>query len=98
MTTPINLTMLLRIVWAIVLTIFLGSHSLAAAQGNCKAIPAGPDRTDCYIVQSRVNRQKSELAATIARQQADEATYQRITGKHPKKARRAAPAAQEHNN
>jgi len=87
--------MLLGIVWAIVLC----SHSLATAQGNCEAIPAGPDRTDCYIVQSRINRQKSELAATIARQQADAATYRQVTGKRPKKkSNRAAPGGQDHEH
>jgi len=95
MTTPINLTMRLGVVW----TIVLGSHGVAAAQANCAAIPAGPDRTDCYIVQSRINRQKSELAATIARQQADAATYRQVTGKRPKKkSNRAAPGGQDHEH
>jgi len=86
MTTPLNLTMRLGVVWEVVLwSVVLDSHNLAAAQGNCEVIPAGPDRTDCYIVQSRINRQKSELAATIARQQADAATYRQVTGKRPKK-------------
>ena len=95
MTTPINHITLLGIIWAIVLC----SHSFATAQGNCEVIPAGPDRTDCYIVQSRINRQKSELAATIARQQADAATYRQVTGKRPKKkSNRAAPGGQDHEH
>jgi len=95
MTTPINLALLPGVLW----TIVLGSHGVAAAQGNCAAIPAGPDRTDCYIVQSRINRQKSELAATIARQQADAATYRQVTGKRPKKkSNRAAPGGQDHEH
>jgi hypothetical protein len=90
--------MFLGVLTAIVLAVFLGPPDVAMAQGNCKAIPAGPDRTDCYIVQSRINRQKSELAATTARQQADAATYRQVTGKRPKKVRHAVPAAQKRSN
>lgn len=68
---------------------------VAKAQANCETIPAGPDRTDCYIALSRINRQKAELAATIARQQADAATLRQVTGKRPKKKRqRSAPRPQ----
>jgi len=62
---------------------------LAMAEIDCKTIPAGPDRTDCYIALGRINRQKSELSATIARQAADAATYRQVTGKRAKKTRRA---------
>jgi hypothetical protein len=62
-----------------------GTPGVATAQANCETIPAGPDRTDCYIALSRINRQKSELYATIARQQADTARLRQVTGKRPKK-------------
>jgi hypothetical protein len=38
-------------------------------------MPAGPARTDCYIGLSRIYRQKSDIAAGIARQQSDGAIY-----------------------
>jgi hypothetical protein len=37
--------------------------------------PAGPARTDCYIGLSRINRQKSEISAGVAQQQAATAIY-----------------------
>jgi hypothetical protein len=40
-----------------------GSTGIASAQVNCEAIPAGPGRTDCYIGLSRINRDKSKIAA-----------------------------------
>jgi hypothetical protein len=57
----------------------------SSAQANCETIPAGPARTDCYIGLGRINRQKSEIAAGVARQQADTAIYRNVTGKRPKK-------------
>jgi hypothetical protein len=67
------------------LAVVAGTPGVATAQVNCEAIPAGPDRTDCYIGLSRIYRQKAELSATIARQQADAATLRQVTGKRPKK-------------
>jgi len=52
-----------------------GFPGLAAAQVDCEAMPAGPARTDCYIGLSRIYRQKSDIAAGIARQQSDGAIY-----------------------
>jgi hypothetical protein len=69
----------------VLLAIAAGTPRVATAQVDCETIPAGPDRTDCYIALSRINRQKSELSATIARQQADIATLRKVTGKRPKK-------------
>jgi hypothetical protein len=70
-----------------------GSLGLAMGQVNCDTFPAGPARTDCYIGLSRINRQKSEISAGVAQQQAETATYRKVTGKRPnKKRRRAAPA------
>jgi hypothetical protein len=70
-----------------------GSTGIASAQVNCEAIPAGPSRTDCYIGLSRINRDKSRIAAGVARQQSDAAIYRSVTGKRPgTKVRRAAPA------
>jgi len=67
---------------------------LAMAQVNCEMLPPGPQRTDCYIGLSRINRQKSEISAHVARQQAETAIYRQVTGKRPnKKRRRAMPAS-----
>jgi hypothetical protein len=60
---------------ATLLTIMAGFPGLAAAQVDCEAMPAGPARTDCYIGLSRIYRQKSDIAAGIARQQSDGAIY-----------------------
>ena len=70
-----------------------GSLGLAMAQVNCETFPAGPARTDCYIGLGRINRQKSEIAAGVAQQQAETAIYRKVTGKRlNKKRRRAVPA------
>lgn len=66
------------------------SLSLALAQVNCETLPAGPARTDCYIGLSRINRQKSEIFAGVAQEQAGAATYRKVTGKLPNKKRRRA--------
>ena len=63
------------------------------AQVNCEAIPAGPDRTDCYIGLGRFNRERAAIAAGVARQQGDIAIYRSITGTSAnKKMRRQRPA------
>jgi hypothetical protein len=54
----------------------------ATAQVNCQIIPAGPERTDCYISLGRINRQRAEIAAGVARQQTDRAVYRNVTGKN----------------
>jgi hypothetical protein len=70
-----------------------GSLGLAVAQVNCETFPAGPARTDCYIGLSRINRQKSEISAGVARQQAETAIYRKVTGKRANnKRRRTVPA------
>jgi hypothetical protein len=48
---------------------------LAMAQLNCETLSPGPRRTDCYIGLSRINRQKSEISAGVALQQAETAIY-----------------------
>jgi hypothetical protein len=58
-----------------------GSLGLAMGQVNCDTLPAGPARTDCYIGLSRINRQKSEISAGVAQQQAETANYRKVTGK-----------------
>ena len=65
----------------------------ATAQVNCEAIPAGPDRTDCYIGLSRINRERAAIAAGVARQQSDIAIYRSITGTSPKKKMRRTRSA-----
>jgi hypothetical protein len=52
----------------------------ATAQINCETIPAGPDRTDCYIGLSRINHEKAAIAASVAQHQSDVAIYRSITG------------------
>ena len=49
------------------------SVSVAPAQVNCETLPHGPRRTECYIGLSRINRQKSEISAGVALQQAETA-------------------------
>jgi hypothetical protein len=71
----------------------LASLGLAVAQVNCEMFPAGPARTDCYIGLSRINRQKSEISAGVAQQQAEKAIYRKVTGKRANnKRRRTVPA------
>ena len=62
-----------------------GLPGSATAQTDCETIPAGPARTDCYIALSRIYRQKSDIAASVARQQSDIATYRRVTGRVPRR-------------
>jgi hypothetical protein len=64
-----------------------GSLGLAVAQVNCETFPAGPARTDCYIGLSRINRQKSEISAGVAQQQAETAIYRKVTGKRSRRER-----------
>jgi hypothetical protein len=66
------------------------SLGLALAQVSCETLPAAPARTDCYIGLSRINRQKSEISAGVAQQQAETAIYRKVTGKLPNKKRRRA--------
>jgi hypothetical protein len=51
----------------------------ATAQPNCASLPVGPQRTDCYIGLSRINREKSKISAGVAQQQRDVARYRRLT-------------------
>jgi len=76
-----------------VLMALAGSPGVAAAQVNCEAMPPGPARTDCFIGLARINRQKSEIAAGVSRQQIDAAIYRNVTGGSAKKTgRRMLPA------
>ena len=70
-----------------------GSLGLENAQVDCQAFSAGPARTDCYIGLSRITRQKSEIAAGVAQQQTETATYRKVTGKRLNKKRRRALSA-----
>jgi hypothetical protein len=69
---------------AVLLAFVATSTDVANTQIDCATIPAGPERTDCYIGLSLINRQKSEIAAGAAQQQADSATYRQLTGRRPK--------------
>jgi hypothetical protein len=65
---------------ATVAAIAIGSPEFARAQGDCEAIPAGPARTDCFMVRARIQGQKSGIAATKARQSTDAAVLGVTTG------------------
>ncbi len=69
-----------------------GGTGIASAQVNCEAIPAGPGRTDCYIGLSRINRDKSQIAAGVARQQSDAAPQRDRQAPRNKGASRGARA------
>jgi hypothetical protein len=85
--------LVVRVCGAALLAMVAGGTGIASAQVNCEAIPAGPARTDCYIGLSRINRDKSQIAAGVARQQSDAAIFRSLTGKRSgTKVRRAAPA------
>jgi len=73
-----------RAIRGVVLTIFLASFpGVAEAQIDCASVPAGPDRTDCYLALSQYYRAQSDLAAARARVQSDAAWYRAITGADP---------------
>jgi len=73
--------------------LFLGGAALVAASGlamaqvNCETLAPGPRRTDCYIGLSYINRQKSEISAGVAQQQAETAIYRKVTGKRSRRER-----------
>ena len=75
---------------AALLALVASSAGVANAQVDCGTIPAGPARTDCYIGLSRINQQKSEIAASTARQQTNSATYRQLTGSRPRTKRHRA--------
>jgi hypothetical protein len=54
--------------------------SVANAQVDCDAVPAGPARTDCYIGLTRVYQGQSDVAAGNARVQSSAARLQQVTG------------------
>lgn len=66
---------------ASVLAILLpGFPGVANAQVDCNAVPAGPERTDCYTGLSRIYQGQSDVAAAKARVQSDVARYRQVTG------------------
>jgi hypothetical protein len=64
-----------------------------AATVDCRSIPAGPERTDCYLALSRYHREQGDLAAAEALAKADAAWYRAITGEEPPPIRRTRPPA-----
>jgi hypothetical protein len=77
---------------ATVATIAMGFPEFASAQGDCETMPVGPARTDCFMVRARIQGQKSDIAATKARQSTDAAVLGVTTGTNPKpKARKGKP-------
>jgi hypothetical protein len=68
---------------AAVLAGVVGAAGFASAQVNCDTM-LGPARSDCHIGVMRNNRQKSETAASVARQRSDAASLYRVTRKRPK--------------
>ena len=75
---------------AALLIVVAGVAGFATAQVNCETVPPGAARTDCYIGLSRINRQRSEISAGVARQQGDTAIYRNVTGQRPQKKRHRA--------
>jgi hypothetical protein len=75
---------------ASVLAGVVGAAGFASAQVDCDTM-VGPARSDCHIGVARINRQKSEIAASVARQRTDAASLYRVTSKRPK--RISAPKA-----
>jgi hypothetical protein len=74
--------------WAASVVILLASFpTVVSAQVDCKAMPAGPERTDCYLTLSQFYRAQSDLVAARARVQSDAAWYRAITGTNPQKHR-----------
>ena len=71
-----------RLAGVAVLAIVVGASGAATAQVNCDTM-TGPARSDCYIGVARINGQKSEIAAGVARQRTDAAILHRITRKRP---------------
>jgi hypothetical protein len=69
------------------LAAIVGRPGVATAQVDCRAMPPGPARTDCYIGLSRINRQKSGIAAGVARQRKDLAIFRSVTGTRARKNR-----------
>jgi hypothetical protein len=68
---------------AAVLAAVVGASGFASAQVDCDTM-VGPARSDCYIGVARIQRQKSEIAASVARQRTDAANLYRVTRKRPK--------------
>jgi hypothetical protein len=65
------------VVTAALLASFPGA---ASALEKCEALPAGPERTDCFTGLSRIYRGQSDIAAGKARVQSDAARYRQVTG------------------
>jgi hypothetical protein len=70
---------------ASIVSVLLVIFPHAASAQNCNAVPAGPERTDCYLALSQFYRAQSDLAAAKARAQSDAAWYRAITGADPPK-------------
>lgn len=68
--------------------IMLATLADAHAAQNCEAIPAGPDRTDCYIAASRLSQGQSDVATGKARVQSSAARFRQVTGKAPQQRRK----------
>jgi hypothetical protein len=52
----------------------------AVGQGDCEAMPAGRNRTDCFIGRARILNQRSNIARDKARLQSNRAHLQATTG------------------
>ena len=63
---------------ALVAVVMLAMAGDTQAQ-DCESL-SGPARTDCFIVRARVFGQQSDIAASAARQRADEAALRAATG------------------
>ena len=68
---------------ALLISVVAGALSVSARQ-DCAAMPTGPARTDCYLVQARIARENANIAGTTARVNADAARLRAVTNHQPK--------------
>jgi hypothetical protein len=73
---------MLKVIWFFTLTVAATAAlpPVTVAQGECEAMPAGPKRTDCFILRARVQGLKSDIAAGTARQKKGAAKLESQTG------------------
>ncbi len=71
---------------AALLAVAAGATGVATAQVDCDTM-VGPARSDCFIGVARLNRQKFEVAAGVARQRTDAAVLRQVTRTRPKTTR-----------
>ncbi len=56
------------------------SSDLSMADHDCEAMPAGPARTDCFIMRARVHGLRANIAADKARRESNAAKLETHKG------------------